>query len=63
MSETAEPTTPADPSATVARLASLLRESSPLVHCLTNSVVREVTADVPLAAGAAPRWWTIRRGR
>ena len=45
---------PADPAATVARLVSLLRESSPLVHCLTNSVVREVTADVLLAAGAAP---------
>ena len=45
---------PADPAATVARLVTLLRESSPLVHCLTNSVVREVTADVLLAAGAAP---------
>lgn len=44
---------PADPAATVAHLVSLLRESSPLVHCLTNSVVREVTADVLLAAGAA----------
>ncbi|MGW8590073.1 hydroxyethylthiazole kinase [Dietzia sp. NPDC055877] len=45
---------PADPAATVARLVTLLRESSPLVHCLTNSVVREITADVLLAAGAAP---------
>lgn len=64
MSETPEPTDPtdpnqaasdqADPAATVARLVSLLRESSPLVHCLTNSVVRQVTADVLLAAGAAP---------
>ena len=54
MSETAETTSPADPSATVARLVSLLRQTSPLVHCLTNSVVREVTADVLLAAGAAP---------
>lgn len=69
MSETPEPTNPtdpnqadpnqatsdqADPAATVARLVSLLRESSPLVHCLTNSVVRQVTADVLLAAGAAP---------
>lgn len=54
MSATPETTSPADPSATVARLVSLLRESSPLVHCLTNSVVREVTADVLLAAGAAP---------
>ena len=64
MSETPEPTDPtdpnqaasdqADPAATVARLVSLLRESSPLMHCLTNSVVRQVTADVLLAAGAAP---------
>ncbi len=46
--------TPSDPAETVARLVSLLRESSPLVHCLTNSVVRGVTADVLLAAGAAP---------
>ncbi|WP_010542466.1 hydroxyethylthiazole kinase [Dietzia alimentaria] len=38
----------------IARLVSALRESSPLVHCLTNSVVRQVTADVLLAAGAAP---------
>lgn len=54
MSATPESTPSADPSTTVARLVSLLRESSPLVHCLTNSVVREVTADVLLAAGAAP---------
>lgn len=38
----------------VARLATLMREASPLVHCLTNSVVRQITADVLLAAGAAP---------
>lgn len=31
-----------------------MRETSPLVHCLTNSVVRQVTADVLLATGAAP---------
>ena len=41
--------TPAD----VARLVSLMRETGPLVHCLTNSVVRQITADVLLAAGAA----------
>lgn len=35
-------------------MVALLRESSPLVHCLTNSVVRQITADVLLAAGAAP---------
>lgn len=38
----------------VAHLVALVRESTPLVHCLTNSVVREITADVLLAAGAAP---------
>ncbi|AWB82618.1 hydroxyethylthiazole kinase [Corynebacterium yudongzhengii] len=31
-----------------------LREQAPLVHCLTNSVVQEVTANVLLAVGAAP---------
>lgn len=31
-----------------------MRESNPLVHCLTNSVVQEITADVLLAAGASP---------
>ena len=50
----ATPASDADPAATVARLVTLLRESTPLVHCLTNSVVREVTANVLLAAGAAP---------
>ena len=38
----------------VARLVSVMREAGPLVHCLTNSVVRQITADVLLAAGAAP---------
>ena len=42
------------PPVDVARLVSLLRDSVPLVHCLTNSVVRQITADVLLAAGAAP---------
>ena len=50
----ASPASPAEPAATVARLVSLLHETTPLVHCLTNSVVRQVTADVLLAAGAAP---------
>ncbi|WP_026159461.1 hydroxyethylthiazole kinase [Corynebacterium doosanense] len=31
-----------------------VRHSAPLVHCLTNSVVQEITANVLLAAGAAP---------
>ena len=38
----------------VARLVSVMRRTEPLVHCLTNSVVRQITADVLLAAGAAP---------
>lgn len=38
----------------VARLVTVMRDSGPLVHCLTNSVVRQITADVLLAAGAAP---------
>lgn len=50
----ATPGRAADPAATVARLVALLRETTPLVHCLTNSVVREVTANVLLATGAAP---------
>ncbi|RNE49124.1 hydroxyethylthiazole kinase [Corynebacterium alimapuense] len=32
----------------------LLRETAPLVQCLTNSVVMEITANVLLAAGASP---------
>jgi hydroxyethylthiazole kinase len=31
-----------------------LRENTPLVHCLTNTVVQTITANVLLAAGAAP---------
>lgn len=31
-----------------------LRSLRPLVHCLTNEVVQEITADVLLAAGASP---------
>ncbi|MDO5532520.1 hydroxyethylthiazole kinase [Sutterella sp.] len=31
-----------------------LRKSRPLVHCLTNEVVQEITANVLLAAGASP---------
>lgn len=32
----------------------LMREQRPLVHCLTNEVVQEITANVLLAAGASP---------
>jgi hydroxyethylthiazole kinase len=31
-----------------------LRETTPLVHCLTNTVVQTITANALLAAGAAP---------
>ena len=31
-----------------------VRRSTPLVHCMTNTVVPEITANVLLAAGAAP---------
>jgi hydroxyethylthiazole kinase len=31
-----------------------LRETAPLVHCLTNTVVQAITANALLAAGAAP---------
>lgn len=31
-----------------------LREATPLVHCLTNTVVPQITANALLAAGAAP---------
>ncbi|MDO5676220.1 MAG: hydroxyethylthiazole kinase [Propionibacteriaceae bacterium] len=39
------------------RISSILtavRETTPLVHCMTNTVVPEVTANVLLAVGAAP---------
>ena len=34
-----------------------LRSKRPLVHCLTNEVVQEITANVLLAAGASPQNW------
>ncbi|MBB1025775.1 hydroxyethylthiazole kinase, partial [Dietzia sp. DQ12-76] len=45
---------PSSSSVDIAHLVSAMRRTEPLVHCLTNSVVRQVTADVLLAAGAAP---------
>ena len=36
------------------RHCSLLVHTHPLVHCMTNDVVQEITADVLLAAGASP---------
>ena len=38
----------------IARRLAHLREAAPLVQCLTNSVVMNFTANVLLAAGAAP---------
>lgn len=38
----------------IAHLVEEVRASSPLVHCLTNTVVANLTANVLLAAGAAP---------
>lgn len=45
--------TPA-PLADIARVLERLRATRPLVHCLTNEVVQEITANVLLAAGASP---------
>jgi hydroxyethylthiazole kinase len=39
-------------------LLTLLRERRPRVHCITNSVVQELTANVLLAAGAIPSMTT-----
>lgn len=38
----------------VSRTLQALRQAKPLVHCLTNEVVQEITANVLLAAGASP---------
>lgn len=39
---------------TYTEIHEALRTRVPLVHCLTNSVVQEITANVLLATGAAP---------
>jgi hydroxyethylthiazole kinase len=39
-------------------LLSLVRERRPRIHCITNSVVQELTANVLLAAGAIPSMTT-----
>lgn len=39
---------------TVAQCLQQFRTVRPLVHCLTNEVVQEITANVLLAAGASP---------
>lgn len=38
----------------VSSVLDTVRETTPLVHCMTNTVVPEVTANVLLAIGAAP---------
>ena len=43
-------------STAVAHALTALRANRPLVHCLTNEVVQEITANVLLAAGASPQW-------
>ncbi len=53
-------TTPTLPTVTprsadaVAPVLAAVRAATPLVHCMTNTVVPEVTANVLLASGAAP---------
>jgi hydroxyethylthiazole kinase len=44
--------------ARAAELVALVRERRPRVHCITNSVVQELTANVLLAAGAIPSMTT-----
>lgn len=50
----ADPTDPAVTPEAVAAAIGALRRRSPLVHCITNIVVANFTANVLLAAGAAP---------
>ncbi|MEH0109035.1 hydroxyethylthiazole kinase [Tersicoccus sp. MR15.9] len=45
---------PTDLSERAARLLHAVRQEQPLIQCLTNSVVTNFTANVLLAAGAAP---------
>jgi hydroxyethylthiazole kinase len=47
-----------DLSSRAAALIGHLRERRPRVHCITNSVVQELTANVLLAAGAIPSMTT-----
>ncbi|QPT12364.1 hydroxyethylthiazole kinase [Serratia rubidaea] len=42
------------PGATAAASLQLLKQHSPLIHCLTNDVVQTLTANVLLALGASP---------
>lgn len=38
----------------ISDILATVRAATPLVHCMTNTVVPEITADVLLAVGAAP---------
>ncbi len=38
----------------IAQCLNRMRKANPLVHCITNEVVQEITANVLLAAGASP---------
>jgi hydroxyethylthiazole kinase len=49
-----------DLAVTSAQLLAALRRSTPLVHCITNSVVTNFTANALLAVGAAPAMVDIR---
>ena len=50
----AVPAVPAVSDLDVRSVVDGVRTSSPLVHCITNKVVSNFTANVLLAAGAAP---------
>lgn len=54
MSDRLRPESESTLAATAGQLLSELRESPPLTHCITNSVVTGFTANVLLALGAAP---------
>lgn len=42
------------PQADFSLLVNCMKSNRPLVHCMTNDVVQEITADVLLASGASP---------
>ncbi|GAA1249832.1 hydroxyethylthiazole kinase [Microbacterium phyllosphaerae] len=54
MSDRLRPESESTLAATAAELLSALRETPPLTHCITNTVVTGFTANVLLALGAAP---------
>ncbi|MFJ4999369.1 hydroxyethylthiazole kinase [Microbacterium sp. NPDC088619] len=54
MSDRLRPESESNLAASAAELLSALRESPPLTHCITNTVVTGFTANVLLALGAAP---------